>query len=181
MYHIYLSVHGHTDYFRVLAIINSSVIHIRVHVSFQIRVFSRIIGLSESWRKNVVKKKWRSFMPERPVCPKTQRWDSIVPLTVNSMWMKSGRKGKVKVVYSEQKWLVSHVPGKWYGCICASQTSQREIGLHGICNPVLTVLIWKHYSKKLISIDVTRFPRGPWHKNGQEPLCDLVALCWNGN
>ena len=35
----------------------------------------------------------------------------MVPLTVNSMWMKSGRKGKVKVVYSKQWWLVSHVPG----------------------------------------------------------------------
>ena len=112
---------------------------------------------------------------------KTQRWDSVVPLAVNSMWMKSGRKGKVKVVYSEQWWLVSHVPGKWHCHICASQTSQREIGLNGICKPVLTVLIWKHYSKKLTSIDVTRFPRDPWHKNGQEPLFDLVALCWNGN
>ena len=183
MYHIFIysSVHGRLDYYHVLAIVNSSVINIGVHVSFQIRVFSRIIGLSESWRKNVVKKRWRSFMQERPACPKTQRWDSVVPLAVNSMWMKSGRKGKVKVVYSEQWWLVSHVPGKWHCHICASQTSQREIGLNGICKPVLTVLIWKHYSKKLTSIDVTRFPRDPWHKNGQEPLFDLVVLCWNGN
>ena len=65
----------------------------------------------------------------------------MVPLTVNSMWMKSGRKEKVKVVYSEQKWMVSHMLGKRHGHICASQTSQREIGLNGICNPVLTVLI----------------------------------------
>ena len=36
---IYLSVNGHLGCFPVLAIVNSAAMNIRVHVSFQIRVF----------------------------------------------------------------------------------------------------------------------------------------------
>ena len=38
---IYSSVSGHLGYFHVLAIVNSAALNIRVHVSFQIIVFSR--------------------------------------------------------------------------------------------------------------------------------------------
>ena len=40
---IHLSVDGHLDCFYVLAIVNSAAMNIGVHVSFQIRVFSRYI------------------------------------------------------------------------------------------------------------------------------------------
>ena len=43
VYHIFIysSVSGHLGYFHVLAIVNSAALNIRVHVSFQITVFSR--------------------------------------------------------------------------------------------------------------------------------------------
>ena len=49
MYHlflIHLSVNGHLRCFHVLAIINSAAMNTGVHVSFQIRVFSRYMPMS---------------------------------------------------------------------------------------------------------------------------------------
>ena len=47
MYHIFFissSVDGHLGCFHVLAVVNSATMHIGVHVSFQIMVFSRYIS-----------------------------------------------------------------------------------------------------------------------------------------
>ena len=49
MYHIFFvhsSVNGHLGSFYVLAIVNSAVMNIGVHVSFQIRIFARYMPRS---------------------------------------------------------------------------------------------------------------------------------------
>ena len=59
MYHIFfihLSVDGHLSCFRVSAIVNSAAMNIRMHVSFQIRVFSRYMprsGIAGSYGNSI--------------------------------------------------------------------------------------------------------------------------------